>query len=387
MKKGIIMEIDEAILTLLTPEGEFLHAKRLNQPYIIGEEIQFFPIVSMKTSSNLISYLKNLFKLKSVWAVIAALFIFLGSFIPMYQNNKAYAYMSIDVNPSIELGVNKKMQVVELTGFNNEGKKIISQIDNWRNKDVSRVTQAILAEMKNEGFLKTKEHVIISTARTKESEKNVEEKFQQNMQAIKETVKNQHLELTLLTSTEKELKKAHELGITAGKYQENKIQSALKKRSKEKVRTIENNQEGNGLPSRPAKTVQPGQLKKQIMNQSVQNKRIPENKLQKEKRWDDWKKMPPGQLKKQKEEQLKHDQGKQKKQSYQKENVNENKKTKHGEKQNGKHRNKHNGKYNEKHNNEKHNNGKHNNEKHNNGKRNNGKHNNEKHNNEKRRSN
>ena len=26
MKKGIVMEIDDAFLTLLTPEGEFLHA-------------------------------------------------------------------------------------------------------------------------------------------------------------------------------------------------------------------------------------------------------------------------------------------------------------------------------------------------------------------------
>jgi hypothetical protein len=42
MKKGIVMEIDESCLTLLTPEGEFLHARRQNQPYAIGEEIHFF---------------------------------------------------------------------------------------------------------------------------------------------------------------------------------------------------------------------------------------------------------------------------------------------------------------------------------------------------------
>ena len=46
MKKGIVMEIDDAFLTLLTPEGEFLHARRQNQPYLIGEEIHFFPIAN-----------------------------------------------------------------------------------------------------------------------------------------------------------------------------------------------------------------------------------------------------------------------------------------------------------------------------------------------------
>jgi hypothetical protein len=42
MKQGIIMEIDDEFLTLMTPEGEFLHARRQNQPYAIGEEIHFF---------------------------------------------------------------------------------------------------------------------------------------------------------------------------------------------------------------------------------------------------------------------------------------------------------------------------------------------------------
>jgi hypothetical protein len=347
MKKGIVMEMDNAFLTLLTPEGEFLRARRLDQPYAIGEEIHFFPIENVNTPKSFYS-LKNIFKEKSVWAVMVALFIFLGSFIPMYQDNKAYAYMSIDVNPSIELGVNKDMQVVELTGFNKEGKKIISQLDNWKKKDVYEITQIILAEIKKEGFFKEKKRVVIATVRTKELEEKVEKKLQKNIESIKETVNNQQLELTVLTGTEKELEKAHELGITTGKYQENKIQSTNNQNSIEKTKENEKMQDRNGNSSHSSNYIPPEQFKEQTENSRVQDNRREENKKQTENnRWDG-KSMPPGQLKKMEEEALKQNQGEQKRQYYQKEKSQENYNSKQNEKNNEKQNEKNYEKQNEK---------------------------------------
>ncbi|WHY87864.1 anti-sigma factor domain-containing protein [Neobacillus novalis] len=345
MKKGIIMGIDDAFLTLLTPEGEFLRANKRDQPYAIGEEIHFFPIESKPDYQS--NRFLTIFKRKTVWAVMAALIIFIGSYIPMYQNNKAYAYMSIDVNPSIELGVNKKMQVVELNGYNQSGKKIISQLSSWKNMDVSELTALIFTEMKKAGLIIDNQQVIISTVRTKQPEESVEKEFQKNMDKIKATVNNQHLELTVVTATEKDLDKAHELGITAGKYQENKIEPANNVKNKEKERTIEKRQEKNAVSSEPSKTVPPGQLKKQIDDNNGSNQ-SDRNKLQGEpNRWGG-KSMPPGQLKKMEEEQVKQNNGQQNKQFYQKEKSNENQKPKSNGKDNGKHNEKNNGRHNEK---------------------------------------
>jgi hypothetical protein len=359
MKKGVIMGIDDASLTLLTPEGEFLRANKQDQPYTIGEEIHFFPIESLHHYQS--NRFLTIFKRKTVWAVMAALMIFLGSYIPMYQNNKAYAYMSIDVNPSIELGVNKKMQVVELNGYNETGKKIISQLSDWRKMDVSELTALIFTEMKKAGLIIDNQQVIISTVRTKQPEESVEKEFQKNMDKIKATVNNQHLALTVVTATEKDLDKAHELGITAGKYQENKIEPANSGKNKEKEKTIEKRQEKNAVSSEPGKTVPPGQLKKQVetekgFNQSERNKSSAEPN-----RWGG-KSIPPGQLKKMEEEQLKQNNGQPKKQSFQKEKSNENQKFKNNGKDNGKHNGINNQKHNEK-NKEKHN--EKNNERHN----------------------
>jgi hypothetical protein len=302
MKKGIIMEIDESFLTLLTPEGEFLHARRQNHPYAIGEEIHFFSIEMVKTSNQLNS-LKKIFRLKPVLGLMAAVVIFLGTFIPMHQNNKAYAYMSIDVNPSIELGVNKKMQVVEMTGFNQEGKKIISRMSDWQKKDVSELAKTILAEIQKEGFLKTDERVIISTVLTKEPEVKVEKKLQENIEEIKETVIKQKVEVTVLKATEKEYQEAHKLGITTGKYHEKKIKESKELTSKDKLK--EEQTAKKAVPMSPNNHIPSTQKQNQIDKGLSQKNKIIENKKKSEMNRVDGKFTPPGQLKKIEENQLK----------------------------------------------------------------------------------
>ena len=327
MKKGIIMEIDDVHLTLLTPEGEFFRTRRQDHPYTIGEEIHFFSIESVKPTRSFDSF-KNIFKLKTVWVVMTALLLFIGSFIPLYQNNKAYAYMTIDANQSIEIGVNKKMQVVELTGFNKEGKKIISNLKDWKKKDVSELTTAIFVEMKNAGFIRNNEHIIISTVRTTQPEEKAEKELQKNMSKIKVTVNNQHADLTLLTATEKEREKAQKLGISTGKYQETKSQSS----QKEKQKTIEKVQKQNSLSAEHEEKIPPGQLKKQLENNTMQNSGLIEDKPKNETNQSEGKAIPPGQIKKD-EENWNQNNGQLKKQYQQQENTNQQNKGNQGQKE------------------------------------------------------
>ncbi|MBT2654130.1 anti-sigma factor domain-containing protein [Bacillus sp. ISL-18] len=311
MKKGIIMEIDDAFLTLLTPEGEFLRTKKQDQLYTIGEEIHFFPITTFQARESFL-LLRKMFKARSVWAVMAALLILLGSFLPLHQNNnKAYAYMSIDANSSIELGVNKKMQVVKLAGFNKEGQEVISKLNDWKKKDVSEITQSILEEMKQAGQLENNQEVIIATVRAREQDEQSEKELQKNIDEIKASAGKKELELTVLNATQEDRNKAHNLGITTGKYQENKYQSSLRQKEKQKKR-YENqknenhkneNQKLNTFPLSPNVVNPPGQQKK-INNENpaapIQKKAINSNASV-------GKTVPPGQLKKA-ENQLKQEQ-------------------------------------------------------------------------------
>ena len=336
MKKGIIMEIEEEFLTLMTPEGEFLHTKRQNQPYAIGEEIHFFPIERVK-SSNPFSSINGIFKFKPVWALVAVFVIMLGSLFPMYQSNKAYAYMSIDVNPSIELVVNKKMQVVEVTGFNTDGKKIVSHLTRWKKKNVSDLVQIILVEMNKEGYLSTNDRVIISTARTKSPEENVEKELKANIEEIRASVEKQKAEPTVVNVSEEELVKAHKRGITTGKNYATKTKTATKETSDVKTKYKKGQTASKAKQLKPDDSTPSGPLKKRTETKALQNKVFAENKRQPEKKWINGKFIPPGQLKKINEKQIKQNQERPKKQNNnQKENKAENKKSSNQEKSKGK---------------------------------------------------
>ncbi|MDP4161860.1 MAG: anti-sigma factor domain-containing protein [Bacillota bacterium] len=217
MKKGIVMEIDDVFLTLLTPEGEFLRARKNKNMYVIGEEILFFPVVAEEPSEKF-AWLRNLLKKKRFASAALVLLFLSATFLPLYHSNHAYAYMSIDVNPSIELGVNNKMEVIEATAYNKDGKNILAKIGGWEKKDLAALTETILEEIKKQGYLKSHHLVVISTVRTQKSEKTADSMLAENLKEIKSAVRNDQLDLKLVEGTEKDLKKAHKLGITAGKY-------------------------------------------------------------------------------------------------------------------------------------------------------------------------
>ncbi|WP_462409056.1 anti-sigma factor domain-containing protein [Neobacillus sp. Marseille-QA0830] len=321
MKKGIVMQIDGAFLTLLTPEGEFLRARKQKQPYEIGEEILFFPIETKTYKPSFVSR----FKLnKPIWIITVAVFIiFTGSAFPVYQSNKAYAYMSIDVNPSIEIGVNKKMQVIEVTGFNKEGKKVVSRLMDWKKRDVSVVTGKIIDEIKAEGYLENKKEIVISTVVPDQSEKDLEQKLEDNVQEIKSSVAEEQLKLKVVSTTEKELEKAHELGMTAGKYQlgqseDQKKQKKSKSDGKNQKTSISTSnppgQMKKQAEANPQAKVPPGQMKKQAETSPPQDSGADNSQQNNAGSTEaQTSNIPPGQLKKMEEQPVKQNPGQLKK--------------------------------------------------------------------------
>ena len=61
MKSGIIMEINRRFLTVLTPNGEFLHVRRQDQLYQVGQEINFSSKELEKKRSSFFNTDKNCF--------------------------------------------------------------------------------------------------------------------------------------------------------------------------------------------------------------------------------------------------------------------------------------------------------------------------------------
>ncbi|AGK52800.1 anti-sigma factor domain-containing protein [Bacillus sp. 1NLA3E] len=231
MKTGIILEIDERFLTLLTPDGQFLRAQNKDYPYQIGQEIQFLPFVEKSRKSLPLFRPLTSFKGKALTAAVMAILVGGASLFPVYKSNQVYAYMSIDDGSSIELAVNKELQVIEITPYNKQGEKIANQITNWKKQDLASVSGHILKEMEKQG-VSDGEVVISSTIKLKKDKESEQQLKEEITEVRKQAVKNETT-VVVVNGTNEERQKAKEHGVTLGEF---KQPAPIKKEKKKETK-------------------------------------------------------------------------------------------------------------------------------------------------------
>lgn len=162
------MEATFETLVVMTPTGEFISVPWQKEEIpALGSEIE---VILPKTGLSFFS-LKKL-------AVIAASFVllFLGIFFVseylFFQEQQIVAYVGIDINPSLELGVDKDGFVKEAIGLNEDGKGLLAGL-NFENHTVDQAVKLITQEAVTKQYLAAdKENNIILTLCTQE-ERNI----------------------------------------------------------------------------------------------------------------------------------------------------------------------------------------------------------------------
>lgn len=227
MKRGIIVDVNDRFLTLLTEEGEFLRSKRYEAHYEIGQELDFYPLEEKK---RLAAEHFKFIKAKPIIASVL-LFVFFVSFVllPVNEEDNIYAYMSIDINPSIEIGVNEKYQVIDMISYNKDGESIVANIPDWKKKDFDSVIFEIINQLKIQGFVEHNKDVLIGTV-IKDEISN-EKQLNQHMDHVKNEMEKEMFNVKLVEGSEKERSIAKEQGVTIGQYIEK--QSSDKNKEKE----------------------------------------------------------------------------------------------------------------------------------------------------------
>lgn len=215
MKKGIIMEIKRDILVMMTPEGEFLTGrKQPNQHYSIGEEIPFFPL------HHELAMTKPSFKWnwKVSSAILTAIIIILTLFSSGFlQSNQAYAYVSVDINPSMELTLNEKQQVIKITPYNQDAEVLLEKLDGWGNMDVSEVTEEIFLLCEEMGYLKENQTVLITSSFIEDSNDQLEDDLVAEINKfVLEYSTDHNMNITVKETSQEMREEASDKGMTAG---------------------------------------------------------------------------------------------------------------------------------------------------------------------------
>lgn len=210
------MEIHDEYVTMLTPDGEFLKAKKIRENYQIGEEIYFWPI--NKQTRNKVARLFNpIYKRKIALISFISVFILLMSIIPLDKSNDVYAYISIDINPSFEIGLNEDLQVISLEALNEEGRQIHASISDWEYADIASITALIIEKSKEAGYLAEGNEVFITTVVNDQHKQDADKNLRENIEKISENYEKQKIAVTAVESSNKTRMKAKKEGLSTGK--------------------------------------------------------------------------------------------------------------------------------------------------------------------------
>jgi hypothetical protein len=116
MNRGTVMSLNKRTAVVLTPDGQFVRVKRKAQ-FEVGEEI--YDNIAVRSFPRVRQRLLQTGALAS--AILLVLFGFL-----IFRTPPVVAYVTMDINPSIELGLDAKERVQELRAVNEDAKTIVA---------------------------------------------------------------------------------------------------------------------------------------------------------------------------------------------------------------------------------------------------------------------
>lgn len=214
MNKAIIVEVNSRHLIVLAEGGEFKKIKNTNPAYTVGQEISI-PVLKEKKDSIFSVF----FNWKTVTAAALAIFLLFFQVLSPVSGPGAYAYVGMDMDPSLELKINEDMQVLDILSFNEQGRTVLEHMGEWEEKEIGYVTNLIFEACEDLGYLKTQEEVLITTTLSEEIPENKEKAMKEKVnEVMTETAKKKSVEMTTIVMSSKEREKAKKMKISPGHY-------------------------------------------------------------------------------------------------------------------------------------------------------------------------
>lgn len=158
MKRGIVMSIHDKHAVVMTESGQFLRAPLQGSPQI-GEEIIFEEEIARSRRSR---WNRNLYRYAGAAAILCILAVS-GLAYVLKAQNPVVAYLTMDINPSVEIGVDGGEKVRELRALNEDGAKVIEGIA-YKGINVEIVASAILEKARKSHYLDASHNDIIITS-------------------------------------------------------------------------------------------------------------------------------------------------------------------------------------------------------------------------------
>ncbi|MBD7962790.1 anti-sigma-I factor RsgI family protein [Fictibacillus norfolkensis] len=214
MNKAIIVEVNKRHVIVLAEGGEFKKIKNTNASYMVGQEIRL--PVKQENKRSIFSIFVNW---KTGTAVALAIFLLFFQVLSPISGPGAYAYVGINMDPSLELKIDEEMRVLDILAYNQQGHMVLDRLDDWENEKIDHVTDLIFDTCEDLGYLKSKEEVLITTTLSEEIPADKEKEIKQQVNKVMtEKAKKNSIEMTTIVMSSKEREQSKKMKMSPGHY-------------------------------------------------------------------------------------------------------------------------------------------------------------------------
>ncbi|WP_261130403.1 anti-sigma factor domain-containing protein [Bacillus sp. Marseille-Q3570] len=219
MKRGLIMEVSKRKAVILTKDGSFerVRLKKGEQPEV-GQEY----ICPPEISDAFFQPRKTLLPSFSLSLVAIIVFVLVAGGMPFGTNKaSAAAYVSFDINPSIEVAVDNEMNVIKVRALNEDAKNLLEGSEEYKDSSLLVFSDSLFKTLKESGYFDTYEDLLItSTIDDDFVSDEMRKRLNKSIERLKASkyIENTGIVLSLRETTEATRKLAEENGLSMGKY-------------------------------------------------------------------------------------------------------------------------------------------------------------------------
>ncbi|WP_227765836.1 anti-sigma-I factor RsgI family protein [Zhaonella formicivorans] len=217
-RKGLVIEFDRGAAVVLTPTGEFVKVKLTKGKGWpeLGDEITFPEAGGLWQFSR-----------RTKLAAVAALIVFLVITPFVYQfaltlhptELPVASYLTVDINPSIELGLGINRQVVSAKALNSDGQKVLNELK-LLGLPGENAVERIIEQAVTLGYLEPDtniQNILITYVPLTENHQNEKQLYAEKARKVLQA-KSIAAQVEVISASDQVRSKAHAVGLSTGKY-------------------------------------------------------------------------------------------------------------------------------------------------------------------------
>ncbi|BCJ88126.1 anti-sigma factor domain-containing protein [Effusibacillus dendaii] len=208
--KGVIMKISGSHAIVMTADRQFVKIP-VPSGIQLGEEIEF----------SVPGFSRSYLAWRRVAPLAAAFVLAIGLWqaSEIVQAKRVSAYVALDINPSLELAINKEKSVLKTEPLNDDGKVLVADL-HLEGKPVEQAIDELTDQATKKGFIKPDSEILVTASAAPDAQIDVGSLEQILMTRVSEKVSKSGLSANVggVVVSEKVREEAKTVGLSSGKY-------------------------------------------------------------------------------------------------------------------------------------------------------------------------